>query len=897
MPRWLMALLLRVYPPELRREFGDEIREAASLRFADARSAGPRAIAILLCTEVLDSLRIGLRARRLGSRRVTRQRRSNHPSIPDSTGARMLDGLFHDLRSGVRVFRSAPGFALAAVAVLAMAIGTNTAMFSVLDAVLLRPLPFADPDRLVAIYETNPERGWTRAQVAAANYLDWRERATTFAGIAAHNDWLLEQTFLREGEPEVIRLNEVTGNFFDVLGVPMQSGRSLEPGDDWQGGERRIVLSDGYWREAFGGDPEIVGSLLTVQGIERRVVGIAPPGLRYPVPEVDAWVPVSWNPENREAAFFRRAHGMRAIGRLADGATPAAARAELDAIASRLEAEYPELNDQMGVGFIALHEWIVGDTRPMLLLAFAAVGMVLLIGCVNVANMQLARATSRRTEMALRTAIGAGRRRLIRLGLAESLLLSLVGGLLGLGLASLTLRVVVAMLPADFPRLGEVGLDARVLTFAAAVVVLTGLAFGLAPAFRVSRRDPSRDLRVAAGASSDRASHRTAAWLVAVEIALVLPVAVGAALMFRTLVSISQVDPGFEAADTTVLGISLPRTRYADAESRAAFFDALLADLRAHEAVASAAISTRLPFVQQRWSSDFRAENWAPDEYGVGVRHDEISSDLFATMKVEFIAGRDLDPAELDGEPVAIVNRALADRYFPERSPVGERLCFDRAPDDCRYWYRVVGVVENVRRVSLAEQEEPGIYGSLQQAGSSAGFLLIRSALPTADVVDLATRAVRRLDPVIPFHTVTTMEAVVAGSVDRERLLLALFGAYAAVAAILAGFGVYGVVSYATARRIREMGIRASLGARPADLMSSVVARGMLPVGVGTIVGTTLAMVASDAMRGFVHGVGVRDPLSYLAVVAVLAVVALVACVVPGRRALSVDPMTALRGD
>ena len=895
MTRTVHALLLRAYPASLRRELGDEIHDVFRARLAVARARGLSAMLRLCWLEAMDSLRSGLSARWAVSRSGSRLP-NLEPESPRERATRLMDALAHDLRYGLRAFRVAPGFAFAAVTVLAVAIGANTAMFSVINAVLLRPLPFAEPDRLVSIFETNPERGWTRAQVAAANYLDWRERTTRFDGIAAHNDWLVERTHLRDGEPTVVNVNEVTGNFFDVLGAELILGRGFDADDDWMGGERKIVLSYSYWLEQSGADPGVIGNSVVLDDEPYTVVGVAASGFRFPFPKVDGWVPVAWDPDNLTAVFFRRAHGMRAIGRLADGVSAEAAESELGVIAAQLANEYPETNVEMGTGLMPLHEWVVGDTRTPLTMLLLAVGLVLIIACANVANMQLARATDRRAEMALRAALGAHRMRLVRQSLIESLVLSAAGGAVGLALAAAGVRVLVNLLPVDFPRLGEMGPDWQVLAFTLVAVVVTGLVSGLAPSLSAARHDLGLELGGTRGTVGRRGGRATAL-LVAAEIALVLPVAIGATLMIRTLDAIGRVDPGFDAADTTVVGISLPRARYGEATDRAVFFDTLLRGLRDKPRIDAAAMSTRLPFVNQRWSSDFRAESWLPDEYGVGVRHDEISRDLFRTMGVAIVDGRDFEQAELDTEPVAIVNKALADTYFPDRSPVGERLCFDRAAEDCRFWYTVVGVVDNVHRVNLTVQEEPSIYGSLIQNGSSNGFLLVRSSLPTADVVDVVAASVGELDAALPFYTVTTMEAVVRDSVGRERLLLALLGAFASIAALLAAFGVYSVVSYSTANRTREIGVRVSLGAQPRDLMRSVIGRGMLPVALGLGFGTALALLGAGAFSGFIFGVGVRDPLSYAAVALGLGAIAIVACIVPGFRALRVDPVVALRAD
>jgi putative ABC transport system permease protein len=886
----LPRLVLLAYPPDLRREFAGEIVAVFGHRLAAARDQGARAVWRLYWREIRDAV-------------ITRFRpRSPRPILPslppESPRHRFriaMDSILQDLRFALRTLRSAPGFAAAAVIVLAVGIGANTAMFSVIDAVLLKPLPFREPGQLMALFETNPERGWVRAQVAAANYLDWRERSDTFVDIAAHNDWLVERARVVEGEAAVVRVNEVTGNFFDVLGADLILGTGFTAADDFQGGEPKIVLSHSYWQQT-GADPQIVGTTMELDAVAHTVVGVAGPEMQFPFASADGWVPVRWHPDARAAVSFRRAHGMRAIGRVAVGATPAMAIAELESIAGQLEAEYPETNVAMGNGAVSLFEWVVGDTRTQLGMLFLAVGFVLLIACANVASMQLARATDRRAEMALRGALGARRLRLVRQTLIESLVLAFAGAAAGLALALVGVRALTALLPADFPRAASVELSGRTLAFTLAAAVVTGIVFGLAPALRGTRAAPGLDLGSARG-TADRGTRRLAGVLVAAEIALVLPVAISATLMVRTLDHMGRVDPGFDTEATTVFGISLPRTRYIDGDTRAVFFDALLTTLRQRPEIDGAAVSTRLPFGNQRWSSDFRAESWGPDEYGVGVRHDEISRELFSTMQVQIREGRDSDRAELDETPVVIVNRALADLYFPDKSIIGERLCFDRLADDCRFWYTVVGVVDNVRRESLTVDEKPSIYGSLLQNGSSSGFLLVRSELPTEDVVALVSGVVREFDNALPFHTVTTMGAMVRESIGRERLLLGLLGAFALMATVLAAFGVYSVVAYSTAGRTREIGVRISLGARRADIMRTVLSRGMAPVLLGAIVGLGVTVVGAGVLSGFVFGVTVRDPLTYVTVAGLLAAIAVAACVVPGRRAVRVDPVDALRAD
>lgn len=887
--RRLYGLLLRAYPAELRGQYGDEVRQVFTARLRAARRRGASAGARLWLREILGALRA---AAPLGDPATPRSRLS-----PKEGLVHAMDLLSQDLRFAARTLRKNPGFTLAAVVVLAVGIGANTAIFTVVDAVLLRPLPFHEHDRLLAIWERNPERGWYQAQVAAANYLDWREQASTFAAMAAHNDWITELVLTGDGEPEIVNANEVTGSFFQTLGLEMALGSAFDDGDDWAGGEPKIVLAHAFWRQRFGADPGILGRRLVLDDVPRTVVGIAPEGVSYPFPDVQAWTPVAWPPERATQVSFRRAHGMRVVGRLAPGVDRQEAEAELAAIAARLERQYPETNTEMGNGVTPLHEWVVGETRTPVLVLFAAVGLVLLIACANVANMHLARASRRTREMAVRAALGASRRRMVRQGLTESLLLAFVGGLGGLGLGTALLPWIVRLDPAGSLRLDSLRLDPTVLGFAFVVTLATGVTFGLVPALRASRAGGGGELGADARVATSLRASRTSALLVAIEVALVLPLAIGAGLMVRSLLRLQQVDPGFEAAGTVAFGYSLPRSRYSNTEEIVDFHRRVLESAASIPGVDSVGTSTRLPFRNQRWSSDFRAESWPPDRYGVGVRHDEVSADLFATMGVPLLQGSTFSEAAAQDRILGIVNRALAEQYFPDGDAVGQRLCFDRVAEDCRFWYDIVGVVDNVRRVSLAQEEEPSIYSFILQVGPPAGYLLVRSARSTEDLVAAAQAAVRELDPELPFHTVTTLSSLADESLAGMRLVLVLIATFAVVSLALAALGVYGVVAYTTARRTREIGVRVTLGAAPGDVARTILGRALIPVSIGVVAGVMGAAASARLLEVFLFRVTSFDLLTYGIAVAVLVMAAIVACAVPVRRALSIDPVRALRED
>ena len=847
----------------------------------------------------------------MGARRRTAPGGNRHSPPPPPRGgiAQALDGVLQDFRFALRTLTKAPVFTATAIVVLALGIGANASIFSLVNAVILQPLPFAEPHRLLSIWETNPERGWHRAQVAAANYLDWAAEARSFSDMAANQDWLDDVALTGNGEPRTLAANSITSNYFHVLGVELVLGPGLASGDNWSGGEPKVVVSHELWQGLLAGADDVIGQRLTIDDVPRTIVGVAPPGFAYPLARIDVWKPMEWNPEFRDLVFFRRAHGFRVVGRLAPEATVQAAETELAAIASRLEDRYPQTNVAMGTGVTPLHEWITGDTRRPLVVLLVSVGLVLLIGCANVASMQLARCTQRRREMSVRSALGAGRVRLLRQGLTESLLLSIGGGGAGLVVGAAGVRIVTALVPDEIPRLGSVALDGRVIAFTIGVSLVTALLFGTLPALRAAQPDLRRSLS-SNRSSTTRRARRAAALLVAAEIALALPLAIGTGLMVRSLAHLQRVDLGFDPVNTIAVGISLPTARYSDGEEVTAFYDRLLESVRARSGVESAALGTRLAFVNQRWSSDFTVEGWAEDQYGVGVRHDEVSSGLFETLRVPLLAGRDFDNADISGPLVAVINQALADRYFPDQDPLGKRLCFSRDATECEVlaadaervheidnWFEIIGVVGNVRRASLAGEEKPSIYALIFQDWTHSTFVMVRSERAAEDLAVEVRAAMQEIDPALPLSSVHVLEQVVADSVARERLVLRLLGAFSTAAVLLAALGVYGVMSQTARQASREIGIRMSLGAQRASMLRSVVGRGLVPVAVGIAAGLAAAATATRVLDSMLFGVGPSDPATYAVTAFGLFAIAILASYLPARRAVSVDPAIVLRSE
>ena len=894
----LLRLCLRTLPEDFHRRYAAEIEQTVLERLAGARQRrGPFGTWPSALYELAGLMAAGLRARASAPAHLS----SRSPQVQASNfeGMSTMSNLAHEIRHAARSLLRRPLFTVVAGLALALGIGANVAIFSVVQAVLLRPLPFEDPDRLVVIWETNPERGWTDAQASSANYLDWREQAKSFEGMAAYNDWLTERTILAGGEPSMLQASEVTGSFFQVLGQLPALGTGFDEADTWAGTEPSVILSHGLWQSLYGGDPEILGQALELDGDAYRIRGVMGEGFRFPFPDADLWLPTAWDRANLEQAWFRRAHGMRVVGRLAEGVDERQAAAELAAIAEGLEEKYPATNTRMGNGLGSLHSWMVGDTRLPLLVLMAAVGFVLLIACANVANMLLARGASRRGEMATRSALGASRRRLLALGLAESLLLALGGGALGLLLGAWGIQPLLALSPEGLPRVEELSLDTGLALFALGATLFTGLAFGLVPAWRAASVD-----RLAGtggwsrGASSGRRSRRSTAFLVAAQVTLTLPLVVGAGLMVRTLEGLSLVEPGFNPQSTLVASVALPSTHYQDDAQVAAFYRELLVEVRALSGVENAALSARLPFGNQRWSSDFVAEGWPADRYAVGVRHDEISPGLFRTMEVPLLRGRDFSEADgLQPPAVVIVNRVLAERFFPGEDPVGRRVTFDREPGENSIWRTIVGVVDNVHRESLALEEKPSFYAPVFQDTTRRVHLLVRTAGKPEAFVGSVRSVLESLDPALPLFEITTLEETVAASVATERFLLALLGVFALVALVLASVGILGVVSYATMRRKREIGIRVALGAERSSIVSLVLRRGMAPVITGILLGILSSLLLSRSLQSFLFEVAAYDPWTLGVGITLFLIVSLAACALPARWAARLDPARTLNAE
>ncbi len=799
-----------------------------------------------------------------------------------------MESLIYTFRHAARALVRQPGLSLAAIVTLSLGIGANVAIFSVVHSVVLRPLPFADADRLVLLYETNPERGWTRAQVAAANYVDWQREVESFADVGAYNDWLDEVALIHDGEPSAVYAHRVTGNLFSVLGVQPILGAPFAESATWRSGgsdELVVLLSHHLWVEQFGSDPAVVGRKIDLGGGLHRIVGVMPAGFRQPIDGVDVWLPVAWNPAAMEQVRFRRAHGLRAIARLAPDVDEAQASAELATVAAQLEERYPATNTDMGAGLMPLRDYMLGQTRGPLLMLSIAVALVLLVSTANVANLLLLRAASRVGDSATRLALGAGSARMILQGVAESLLLAVIGGALGGVLGLWAVGALVELRPDVLPRLDAVGLNPAALLFALTVSFVTALLCGLLPAWRASAASSHPQLR-----SRRFSMTRT---LVMAEVALTLPLVLGATLMGQSLLRLQNVDPGFEPGETLVTTVRLPQARYDSPQKVSAFYAQVLDGVKSVPGVESVALSSRLPFGNQRWGSDFSAEGWSDRQYGVGVRHDEISPGLFELMGVPILAGRDFERSESQG--VVIVNQALVDKYFADRDPIGVRVAFDREPGPTSYWRTIVGVVANVRRETLALEEEPSFYAPILQDTTGSTHLLVRTSGDPWVALPGVREAVRRIDSAMPLFGVTTLGDQLDLASARERFLLVLLGAFAAMAVVLAMLGIFSVVASATQQRFREIGIRIALGADRSKVAATVVRLGLLPVCGGAVAGLLLSAGTSGLLKNQLYAVDPFDPLVYLAMAAAAVAVGLLACIVPAVWAARMEAVDVLR--
>jgi putative ABC transport system permease protein len=813
---------------------------------------------------------------------------------------RWEDEMFQDLRYGIRMLVKNPGFTFVAALTLTLGIGANTAIFSVVNAVLLRSLPYRDPDRLVTI---NYYRSVMLNDFAlAAEFLEWRDQAKSFEQIAAYRSDTADLT--GNGEPERLNAGFASADLFATLGAAPALGRSFTPAEDTLGGEQAVILSDGLWRRRFGGDPQVIGRTLTLGGQSRTVIGIMPPGFRF-LDEAELWLPLALN-VNQQLSRQGSAVRVKVIARLKPGVTPEAARADLFVILDRQRQAFPQVYRRYGdiqVRVIGLGESLVGDVRRALLALFGAVLFVLLIACANVANLLLARSAARQKEMAIRAALGAGRWRLVRQSLTESLLLSLVGGLAGLLLARWGVKLLVAFSPHWIARIGESRVDGRVLGFTCGVVALTSLLAGLFPALQASRTDVNETLKAQSSAAGKRGGRRAMPALMITEIALSLVLLLGAGLMIKSFLRLLAVPKGFNSDGVLMLTLTPGAAKYPPrSPQRDAYYREVLARVQALPGIQSAGLASSTPLEGAISLAQLQIEGRPLFEQGQGPIIDVnlISSGYFQTMGIEMRAGLAFAAQDAAEAPkVAIINEAIARRFFPNENPIGHRLLIGQIPRT------IVGVAPNTRHLRLDQEVRLEVYlPYTQDPNWDKNFVLaarVSSDQNNPASLSSLSGAIRNqaqaIEPNEPVNPVVALEERLSNSraVTGRRFQMLLFGVFAGIALVTAAVGIYGVISYAVSQRTQEIGIRVALGAKASDVLRMVIWRGISLTLIGVALGLAAALALTRVMKNLLFEVSATDPATYALIALLLVGIAFIASYLPARRATKVDPLTALR--
>ena len=799
-----------------------------------------------------------------------------------------MDSIIKDIRYGVRGLLKRPGFTAIALVALALGIGANTAIFSLVNAVVIRPLPFPDPDRLVWVYG-NIRNGGSRASVSPPDFLDYRSQNKTFEQFAASGTQPLSVNLTGSGEPERLFASAVTGNYFDTFGISPAIGRTFTIDNEKPGSDQVTVLSHAFWQKRFGGDTDIVGKTITLDSKSYQVLGVMPAGVSFPQ-SAELWIPMSFDgdPDMK----VRKAHFLRPIGRLKPGVTLTQAQADTDMIAGRLEQQFPESNTGWNLRLLSLREQLVGGTRTMLFVLFGAVGFVLLIACANVANLLLVRAAARQKEIALRTALGASRLRIIRQMLTESLLLSILGGALGALLAVWGVQLLVTLSADSLPPTVNVTIDPNVLAFTFVISILTGLLFGLAPAFRTAKVNLIDSLKDGARGAEGTLRNRTRSLLVVFESAIAVVLLIGAGLLVRSLIALQRVDPGFDSNNVLTLRIDLPRQKYAGEGKPAKFFEELETRISSIPGVQTVGLITELPMSGQLNDLPFTVEGRPPVTVDQAFDADFrlVNQHYFNALHIPLLRGRNFTEQEVrEGKPVTLVSQQLVDTVFPNEDPMGKRLISAIGGTA----FEIIGVVGDIRHRSLQRPPFAAMY--FPTLNSNRMNLVVRTQNDPLSIVGAVRQQVQALDRDQPISAVKRMSDWVDSSVSSQRYSTTLLAAFAVLAMILAATGIYGVMSYTAAQRTHEIGVRMALGARRFDVLKLVVRQGMLLTLVGVILGLTGAFALTRVMQSLLFGVTAKDPFTFAVVAALLSAVAFIACLVPALRATRVDPLIALR--
>jgi putative ABC transport system permease protein len=825
---------------------------------------------------------------------VQRVREEHH----DVRRPHWIDDFGADVRFAWRALRRTPTLTATAIVTLALGIGANTAIFSAVNAVVLQPLPMPHPEQLMMLWEQNPEKHWYKQTAAAANYLDWQAQIPAFQDVAAYTDFMSAVTLTGRGEPRLLNLERVTGNFFAVAGVRPFLGRALIDAETWSGNDNRsVVLSYRSWRDQFGSDSSIVGKTIQMNQRVVQVVGVMPDGFAFPFEDVDAWFGMQWNVSDRGTTNFRQAHWLRVIGRLRPGVSRAQANVQLQAVAARLAVQYPQTNRVMGAGMTPLQEFLVGNTRLPLLVLFAAVGLLLLIACANVGSLLLVQAAGRDREAALRLALGAGRFRLVRQAITESVVLSTIGGAAGLLVGWAGTHVLQRMQPPQMLRVSQFGLDRSVFVYVLIVTIVSGLLFGIAPALWTRHRNPAEALKAGSRGTQGRQVRRWGDLFVIGEVALALLLTVGAGLLVESFWNLRHVDPGFEPKGVLAVEINLDQ-RYATGDRVTSFWNQLVARAQALPGVSHVATASNIPLMGTSYTSDFVAAGRPAGGYGSEVGHRQVSAGYFAAMHVPILRGRGFTASDRSGAPrVVVINQALARSYFAGEDPIGQRITYDKIPNDSSVWHTIVGVVGDEHQSALDVDPTIEILDCADQDQWADAYLLVKTSGSPAALAPAIRQIVHDLDPSLAILSSRPMTAVVADSLARAKFLTTLLLAFAAVGLMLSIVGVYGLLAQLARNRTREMGIRLALGAPRAGVRWLVVRHGLAVTGVGLCIGTAAALAASRLITALLFKVAPNDPATLVSVAALLALTSLLAAWIPARKASNADPVSALRAD
>jgi putative ABC transport system permease protein len=804
-----------------------------------------------------------------------------------------MANIIQDLRYGIRMLLKRPWFTSTVVLTLALGIGANTALFSIINVLLLRPLPLPQPQQIVQVWEVSRQSGNLKFPVALPNMVDWRAQSNSFEHIAAYSYTGLNLT--SDDQPEFIAVLSVTTDYFKVMGVTPAMGRDLRDEDGLPNAPRTAVLSHGFWQRRFAADPQIVGRTIRLNSENCTVIGVMPKGFDFPNSEVAIWAPMRGN----LAVASRGVHAYEAIARLKPGVTLQQAQTDLNAIASRLEQEYPGTNKDVGIRLVSLQKELVEGEQPRLLLLFGSLLTVLLITCANVAGLLSARASARQKESAIRSALGAGRRRLVRQMLTESMLMVSLGGGLGVLVAYLGIKALLAIYPTSPATWTEFGIDRAALIFTLVISVLVGLGFGLLPALQFSRTPLNETLKEGNRGTAGRGTERLRSVLVTVQIALALILLTVGGLLIRSMLQLQRVNPGFNPEQLLTMQFALPRAKYAEDEQRARFFEEVLTQVTALPDVKSAAVASQLPFLGEDSAGSFQIVGGPQLPVGetLDTNRRTVSAGYFQTLGLQLLRGRTFDNRDTAQAPrVVIINEAMARKFWPNDDPLSRYVTFNSDTQ-----YQIIGVVSNAKHSSLQEEDEPTAYTSHQQVTSRTMDLAVRANYSfdrePAALINAIRQTVNKIDPEQAIHNIGTMEQKLSQSIAPQRFVALLLSLFATLALIQALIGIYGVMSYAVAQRRQELGIRMALGAHPKDILSLVLRRGMKLTLIGMALGLMGAVASTRLLRDMLFGIKPLDPLTFAVMTLLLICISLVACFLPARRATKVDPMNVLRGE